>query len=399
MQQAEKDKLFSDIDNLALSACKIMDDQEREVYFTYQENRQASGEALPTKYPVPVRTYYKGENKGKIKRVFEVDGKIFIQLWDKLYHYAVKSAMSSHRSQHYNNADVQSDVDDIRYQAFYVLRYFGPRPNGIRFSQFYVLIVSNILTTSARRRGVFREVSDFVDWFDNHKFDDCYYNKFQDIMLNSSRKVPYIDWMFNCYLNLYFAKDKTKILKALKAHEKKTVRDRKKHLQSKSKELFIAQPFHYNVGNCLSTMINYNVDSLYDEVTNDSDTVSFRIDTIKGKAEDIPDNQLEFDTALMCDINESVKSLTDLSKAEKALLETFLRLYYKTAEPVSLADVAKHHSISYREAHTLVTRLERKGHLVNNSDKRITTEELAKQYNVSINNIGKAFRGLVPALQ
>ena len=141
-------KQLSLIDELAVKACRLMTEQERQEFFSYQEERVSSGNCYNAKYRLG-HTYYKGARKGEERDVFEIDGHIFNKLWETVHNYAYLSARSSHGKE---NDDVFDDVQDICAQTFYVLRFFGPTPSNTPFSRYFPLICANVLSTSARRR-------------------------------------------------------------------------------------------------------------------------------------------------------------------------------------------------------------------------------------------------------
>jgi len=342
MQPEEKELLLSDIDKLACAACRLMTDDEREAYFQYQEARRESDQALKTKYTVPIRTYYKGKDLGQTKKVYEVDGAVFEKLWDKLYKYAVKSAMSSHQSNHYNNPDVQNDVCDIRYQTFYVLRYFGPTPNGKRFSQFFLLIVNNILTTSARRRGVYRELSEFLDWFDSNKYDERHFEAYQEHLSISEQFVPFIEYMFLVFVTRYFYKKKDEILEARKAYEQ-YVEDAKEQQERTGKvKPFSIKPFEFNVGNCEATMVNYKAFSMYEEHDENSDgTVTYFADTIEDTSSTPPDTE-----PFLRELLNSLEHSLDISVIDDALMKKPIKLLIKGE---SLTKIAKELNVKVEE--------------------------------------------------
>lgn len=151
MDAGNKQQLRLAIRNLAETACRKMSISEQEEFFKYQEQRIASGEAIPKRYKVPVRKYYKGAQKGKKKEVYEIDGKTFEQLWNKLLNYALISSVNSH-SNGFTDINVQEDVLDIRYHCFRILRFFGPKPMGVTFDKFFPLLVHSLLINSANRR-------------------------------------------------------------------------------------------------------------------------------------------------------------------------------------------------------------------------------------------------------
>lgn len=253
MKQDQIDLLISEIDSLAFKTCRKMTLAESNTFFKYQEKREASLEGLKKKYKAPIRTYYKGDKKGQIKTVYEVDGILFERLWKHLYMYATKASMYSHKSNNFQDFEVQNDVADIKYQVFFVLRFWGPQPSDQKFSIFFKLIVNNILTTSARRRGVYREEASFMDWFDNVKYDDSNWEAYQEKISNMKRYPMFIDFMYDKFLELYFKKEKRDILKARKEHDK----------------LNNDTPFVWNSKNCARTMMTYRSTSIFSSVSGD----------------------------------------------------------------------------------------------------------------------------------
>ena len=354
MNTTVKETLVTEIDKLARASCRLMTDDERECYFTYQEERRASNQALVTTYTVPIRTYYKGAKIGTVKQVYEVDGVIFEKLWDKLYKYAVKSAMGSHQSNHYNNPDVQNDVCDIRYQTFYVLRYFGPTPTGKNFSNFFLTIVNNILTTSARRRGVYREVSAFTNWFDEVKYEDHYIKNHQDYLTDNKEFVCYIDFMFNIYLDKYHKRHKDKILKALVKHDALMNAAFEIWKKSKRNKRFILKPFTFNVGNCESTMINYKASSIYEELGSDSDDTRYLADVLENESVLFPDTD-----PVLQNILDSLVDSADISVIDDEVMQ----------KPIEM--LIKGESIT----------------------------KIAKELNIKVDELRASLRGILPSLQ
>lgn len=253
MKQDQIDLLITEIDILSAKACCKMTLSERDNFFKYQEDRASSSEGLKKKYNAPIRTYYKGVKKGKIKIVYEVDGILFEKLWKHLYMYAIKASMYSHKINNFQDFEVQNDVADIKYQTFFVLRFWGPQPSGQKFSIFFKLIVNNILTTSARRRGVYKEESDFIYWFDTNKYDHKYWEIYQEKINNMKRYPMFVDFMYDKFLDLYFKKDKKDILRA-----------RKEHNKLKDGTFFV-----WNSKNCARTMMNYKSSSIFTPIGKD----------------------------------------------------------------------------------------------------------------------------------
>jgi len=138
------------IDALAIAICTPMESEKKNEFFEFQERREKSGEACKKKYYVG-RTYYKGLRKGQLRDVFEVDGKGFNELWTLLSGFAVTVANSFYRSRKIFSWDVEDALSDIRYQTLYVLRFFGPTPNGGSFAQLFPTVCRNILSTNSRR--------------------------------------------------------------------------------------------------------------------------------------------------------------------------------------------------------------------------------------------------------
>jgi hypothetical protein len=147
LQQAS---LISQINQLAKSCCSKMSYKERKEFFHYQDRVRKEGKCVKKKYVVG-NTYYKGERKGELKEVFEVDGEKFNQLWELLHNYAAVAVMNSHLS--IDKDDLECLVSGIKAQVFYVLRFFGGNPYGKDFAFMYRTIVTNQLTTLSRRRG------------------------------------------------------------------------------------------------------------------------------------------------------------------------------------------------------------------------------------------------------
>ena len=143
-------ELTNSIDQLAKQCCNKMLHLERAEFFRYQAQVRQMGKCCKKKYEVGKR-YYKGNRKGELRDIFEVDGPTFNQLWDKMYAYAAVAVTNSHLST--DREDLENIVSDIKTQAFYVLRYFGGAPYGKRFSDVFRTIVLNQLTTESRRRG------------------------------------------------------------------------------------------------------------------------------------------------------------------------------------------------------------------------------------------------------
>ena len=258
MKQDQIDLLITEIDTISYQTCREMKPAERNKFFKYQEERASSDQGLKKKYSSPIRTYYKGIKKGKTKTVYEVDGVLFEKLWKHLVMYATKASMYSHKSNNFQDFEVQNDVADIKYQAFFVLRFWGPKPSGQKFSMFFKLIVNNILTTSARRRGVYKEESDFTNWLDTNNYDERYWNAYQEKIENMKRVPLFIDFMYGQFLDLFFKKDKKDILAARNAHAK----------------LNDGTTFVWNSKNCARTMTNHNAKSIFTPIAgNEKDSI------------------------------------------------------------------------------------------------------------------------------
>jgi hypothetical protein len=250
--------------------------------------------------------------------------------------------MGSHQSNHYNNPDVQNDVCDIRYQTFYVLRYFGPAPNGKRFSQFFLLIVNNILTTSARRRGVYREVSDFLNWFDDNKYEERYFELYHNYMRESEQFTPFIEYMFSVFVTKYFFKKKDAILEARRKYELYLEDMQKQQESSKRIKPFSIKPFVFNVGNCESTMVNYKAFSMYEECDNaDDDSTRYFADTIEDTSL-IPSDTEPFLHELLDNLVDS----SDITVLDDELMQKPIKLLIKGQ---SLTKIAKSLNVKVEE--------------------------------------------------
>jgi hypothetical protein len=153
----KKEELLDRIDNLAVEICHLMPECEKEDFFSWQEYRHNSKEGYNKKYFVG-RTYYKGKKKGEVRDVFDVDGRGFNNLWKLLNAFAAKTVNSFYNTRRIFSEEEFEDLFDIRYQTLYVLRFFGPTPNGVSFSKFFPLICKNILSTSSRRRYGTKEI-------------------------------------------------------------------------------------------------------------------------------------------------------------------------------------------------------------------------------------------------
>lgn len=142
--------LKSRINSLTESACTLMSDSERDSFFSYQEDRDSRGVSYPRRYPRR-NTYYKGEKKGQLKSVWEVDGKKFNQIWELVKPYVLKSVANSYHRPFIVESDYE-EVSEIRYELFNALRFFGPTPCNQPFSSFLSIACLNVLTDSATRR-------------------------------------------------------------------------------------------------------------------------------------------------------------------------------------------------------------------------------------------------------
>jgi hypothetical protein len=126
--------------------------RERATFFKHQQEvRNDKRLRFPRPYDPGFR-YYKGRHKGELRTVFEVDGRMFNELWELVRPYVFVSTLKSYAYSQ-TAGDIEEDVMDVRAQMLYVLRYFGGTPYRKKFSVYMVLIVTNKLWTSARRRG------------------------------------------------------------------------------------------------------------------------------------------------------------------------------------------------------------------------------------------------------
>jgi hypothetical protein len=137
------------IDELAVKACRLMSPEEKQEFFSYQESRVSKGESYNAKYRSD-RTYYKGLRKGEEKDVYFIDGVIFNKLWGAVQNYVYLSTRKGFYGK--ENDDCSDDVRDIFVQTFRILRFFGPTPNGISFSNCFPLICRNVLYSNSRRK-------------------------------------------------------------------------------------------------------------------------------------------------------------------------------------------------------------------------------------------------------
>ena len=146
----EKQERLEKIDAMAVTICKLMQEESRNEFFEFQEGREQSGEGYKKKYSAG-RTYYKGPRKGQERDVFEVDGEGFNELWKLLVPFAMKSVNNFYHSRRVFSGEEEDALFDIKYQTLYVLRFHGPCPSKVPFSQFFPLICKNILSTISRR--------------------------------------------------------------------------------------------------------------------------------------------------------------------------------------------------------------------------------------------------------
>lgn len=148
-QNAEKiENRKQTINNLAVAACKLMNDVEREEYFQYQEAREENNESAQKRVKNS-RYYYSGARKGQLKDVYHIDGVLYMKLWDLCKPYVVTSAVKScYDAPH----EVEEVVSEIKMNLFHILRHFGPRPNNMNFSDYLHLNVNNLLTNHANAR-------------------------------------------------------------------------------------------------------------------------------------------------------------------------------------------------------------------------------------------------------
>jgi hypothetical protein len=130
------ERLKVDIDSLASAACSVMDAEER-IDFLLSYSKDKSG-----------GVYYKGVNKGKLRDIYNVDGRLFNKLWDKVRPYVYVSVL---RSKYYKDCDLEDAVMFVRERLFYNLRQYGSVHNGEPLSQRIKLIVNNTLTIEASR--------------------------------------------------------------------------------------------------------------------------------------------------------------------------------------------------------------------------------------------------------
>lgn len=88
--------------------------------------------------------YIKGDNKGKRKPFWVIDGNAFEQLWNAVKPYVIKSV---YKSGYYSDSMEREDlVQEIMNHLYWILFNYGPKPNGIPFSKQLPLSVDNILT-------------------------------------------------------------------------------------------------------------------------------------------------------------------------------------------------------------------------------------------------------------
>lgn len=140
--------LLSSIDDISVSCCSIMNAEEREQFFSYQEERDCNHLSAPRKSPRR-NTYYKGKRKGEIKDVYNIDGFKFIKLWGLCKPYITKSVLKSCHNDYQKAEDI---ISEIKYEMFNVLRFFGPCPCDITFSSYLKLLVKNVLTNIANEK-------------------------------------------------------------------------------------------------------------------------------------------------------------------------------------------------------------------------------------------------------
>ena len=74
-----------------------------------------------------------------------------MKLWKLVEGYVYTSAQRSNYGS--RQTGVEDDVSEIKLLMFRVLRFFGPHPSNSSFSNYLKLIVNNILTNGAIRRG------------------------------------------------------------------------------------------------------------------------------------------------------------------------------------------------------------------------------------------------------
>jgi hypothetical protein len=101
------------------------------------------------------------KQSGKLRSVWDVDGKIFLSIWGLVKAYADKSARKSlSHSGDLDNRDldvpnyemVEDLMADIRCQLFYTLRFYGPTPGGVGFGGVISLITLNVLSRKFSKR-------------------------------------------------------------------------------------------------------------------------------------------------------------------------------------------------------------------------------------------------------
>ena len=137
----EKDSLLITIDRLAVNCCRLMTDEERSSFFAYQKDRSEIATHTSSKY---FKTeYVRGENKGKSKHVWDIDGQLFNILWSNLLCYVTKSVKYSYS---FTKTDIADDVEEIKLKLFKTLRFFGPTPCNMPLSKFLHILVNNYLT-------------------------------------------------------------------------------------------------------------------------------------------------------------------------------------------------------------------------------------------------------------
>ena len=153
----KNEELLKEIDQKAIDICSSMTTEQKEEFFAFQEQRRTSGEGYNQKYYVG-RTYYKGNRKGQLRDVYNVDGCGFNQLWKLLLPFATLLVRNFFRNREIFSFEQEDEVANIMYQSFYVLRFFGPRPCNNTFSQLFPLICMNRLSTEFRRRYGTQEI-------------------------------------------------------------------------------------------------------------------------------------------------------------------------------------------------------------------------------------------------
>lgn len=143
----DRSTLLLTIDKIALRCCKRIG---------YVASKEIVKSQMIDKRLVRLRKVGRG--------VYEVDGHQFLRLWSLTMAYVTKSVMASYMRFSFNYQQHEDDIADIRAKMYYVLMFFGPKPNGKPFSDCIKYIVSSVLSSSykCRRResssrGVFPE--------------------------------------------------------------------------------------------------------------------------------------------------------------------------------------------------------------------------------------------------